>query len=149
VLRSVELRTGEEVVVTNHAYNAVRQSLEYEAGRVEAGIVTVDVPLPLESPDRVTDAVLAAVGPATRLVVVDHIASPTGVVFPVDDIVRRLEPDIPVLVDGAHGPGQVPLDLDRLGASWYVGNLHKWVCAPRGAGFLYTRADHLDDTSPW
>jgi isopenicillin-N epimerase len=148
VLRSVELRGGDEVVVTNHAYNAVRQSLEYEAGRVGARIVTVDIRFPLESPEQVSDAVIGAVGPATRLVVVDHIASPTGVVFPIDDMVARLEPEVPVLVDGAHGPGQVPLDLDRLGASWYVGNLHKWVCAPRGAGFLSTRVDWTDRTFP-
>jgi isopenicillin-N epimerase len=107
-----------------------------------------EVPFPIDSPKEALDAVLAVVTGRTRLVVVDHITSPTGLILPIAEIVEELEPDIPVLVDGAHGPGQVPLDLQSLGASWYAGNLHKWVCAPKGAGFLHTRADKRDLTVP-
>ena len=82
------------------------------------------------------------------MAVIDHVTSPTALVFPIEDIVAALEPDIPVLVDGAHGPGQVPLAIDELGSSWYTGNLHKWVCAPKGAAFLHSRADRIDMTVP-
>jgi isopenicillin-N epimerase len=150
VLRSIEpqLAPGDEVVTTAHDYNAVRQMLVYMAERTGAQVVVAQAPFPVASPGEVEDSVLAAVSDRTRLVVVDHITSPTGLVFPIDSIVARLEPDIPVLVDGAHGPGQVPLGLDGMGASWYTGNLHKWVCAPKGAGFLHTRADRRDMTVP-
>jgi len=106
------------------------------------------VPFPIDSADQVRDAVLNTVTNRTRLAVIDHIASPTGLIFPIEEIVSELEPDIPVLVDGAHGPGQVQLNLNDLGASWYTGNLHKWVCAPKGSGFLRTRADRIDETVP-
>jgi isopenicillin-N epimerase len=106
------------------------------------------VPFPIDDPSQVTDAVLAAVTSRTRLAVIDQITSPTALVFPIEDIVSALEPEIPVLVDGAHGPGQVPISIDALGASWYTGNLHKWVCAPKGAAFLHTRADRIEMTVP-
>jgi isopenicillin-N epimerase len=150
VVRSIEpwLEPGDEIVTTTHDYNALRQTLEFSAARREVKVVAAPVPYPIEDPGVVTQAVLDSVTERTKLAVVDHITSPTGVVFPIDDMVAALEPDVPVLVDGAHGPGQVPVDLDRLGASWYVGNLHKWVCAPKGAAFLHTRADHLAHTYP-
>jgi isopenicillin-N epimerase len=150
VVRSIEpwLGAGDEIVTTSHAYNALRQTIEFSAGRLGARVVVVDIPFPIHHPSQVTEAVMAKVGPRTRLVAVDHISSPTGLVFPIEDIVSRLEPEVPVLVDGAHGPGQVPLDLGGLGASWYTGNLHKWVCAPKGAAFLATRADRVDETFP-
>ncbi len=139
---------GDEIVTTSHDYNAVRQTLAFSAERTGARLVVVDVPFPLSDPDEVTEAVLAAVGPRTKLAVIDHISSPTGLVFPAADIVAALEPEVPVLVDGAHGPGQVALDLTALGASWYTGNLHKWVCAPKGSAFLHTRSDWIDRTFP-
>jgi isopenicillin-N epimerase len=82
------------------------------------------------------------------LVVIDHVTSPTALVYPIEEIVAALEPKIPVLVDGAHGPGQVPLDIERIGASWYTGNLHKWTGAPKGAAFLHTRSDRRASTVP-
>lgn len=150
VVRSLEPTwgPGDEIVTTSHDYNAVRQTLAFSAGRTGARLVVVDVAFPLSDPSEVTAAVLAAVGPRTKLVVIDHISSPTGLVFPVADIVSALEPEVPVLVDGAHGPGQVSLDLVALGASWYTGNLHKWVCAPKGSAFLHTRSDWIDRTFP-
>lgn len=150
VVRSVEprLEPGDEIVTTIHDYNAVRQTLEFSAARRGAEVVVAPVPFPIEHPGLVTQAVLDSVTSRTKLAIIDHITSPTGVVYPIEDLVTVLEPEIPVLVDGAHGPGQVPLDLNRLGASWYAGNLHKWVCAPKGSAFLHTRADHLTHTWP-
>lgn len=150
VIRSIEpwLKPGDEVLTTSHDYNAVRQTLEFSARRAEVRVRVVDVPFPVASPDVVRDLVLEAVSDRVRLVVLDHITSPTALAFPVDEIVDALEPEIPVLVDGAHGPGQVELNLDSLGASWYTGNLHKWVCAPHGSAFLHTRADRIAETVP-
>ncbi len=142
------LVAGDEILTTDHDYNAVRQTLEHTAARVGAAVRVVTVPFPMDTPDTVVDAVLGAVGERTRLVVIDHITSPTGLLLPIERIVAALEPDVPVLVDGAHGPGQVALGLDVLGASWYTGNLHKWVCAPKGAAFLHTREDRVESTVP-
>jgi isopenicillin-N epimerase len=150
VLRSFEtlLRPGDQLLTTAHDYNAVRQILRFTAERTRAEVVVARVPFPIEDPMQVTECVLAAVTPRTRLAVIDHVTSPTALVFPIEAIVAALEPEIPVLVDGAHGPGQVPLAVDDLGASWYTGNLHKWVCAPKGAAFLHARADRIEMTVP-
>ncbi len=150
VLRSIEpmLRPGDQLVTTAHDYNAVRQILRYTADRTGAEVVVARVPFPIDGPAQVTESLMAAITPTTRLVVIDHVTSPTALVFPIDDVVSSLEPEIPVLVDGAHGPGQVSLAVDDLGASWYTGNLHKWVCAPKGAAFLHTRADRIGMTVP-
>ena len=142
------LEPGDEIVITNHEYNAVRQTFEFSARRSGAVIREVEIPFPLSSEKHVAHRVLDLVGPNTKLVVIDHLTSPTGLLLPVEEIVDALEPEIPVLVDGAHGPGQVMLNLDALGASWYTGNLHKWMCAPKGSAFLYTRADRRDATYP-
>src|SRR5690606_11455819 len=90
-------------------------------------------PFPPTSPKVVVEQIVSAVGANTRLVIVDHVTSPTALVFPVEAIVAALEPEVPVLIDGAHAPGMLPLRVGDLGASFYVGNLHKWVCAPKGA----------------
>lgn len=150
VLRSIEpgLASEDEIVTTAHDYNAVRQMLRVLSDRTGARVVVARVPFPLGGPAEVSDAVLGVIGPRTRLVVIDHVTSPTGLVFPIEEIVEKLEPEVPVLVDGAHGPGQVSLDLNALGASWYTGNLHKWVCAPKGSAFLFTREDRRDMTIP-
>ncbi|MGA8038518.1 MAG: aminotransferase class V-fold PLP-dependent enzyme [Acidimicrobiia bacterium] len=150
VLRSIEHRLGpnDQVVTTSHDYNAVRQILNFTAERTGVEIVVAKIPFPISDPADVIDAVDRAVTDRTRLAVIDHITSPTALVYPIREIVGHLEPDVPVLVDGAHGPGQVPLDLEALGASWYTGNLHKWVCAPKGAALLHTRADRRAATVP-
>jgi isopenicillin-N epimerase len=150
VIRSIEpwLALGDEIVTTSQDYNAVRQTLEFSAGRHGARVRVVEIPFPVDSPSTVRDLILDSVTDRVRVVVVDHVTSPTALVFPVEEIVAALEPDVPVLVDGAHGPGQMELDLGSLGASWYTGNLHKWMCAPHGSAFLYTRADRIDETVP-
>ena len=141
VVRSLRFAPGERIVTTDHVYGAVRNTLRFVAGRSGAEVVEVPVPMPLGAAADVADAVESALDERTRLVVIDHIASASALVFPVEDIVRRCrERGIPVLVDGAHAPGHVDLDVGAIGAHWYVGNGHKWLCAPKGVAFLTAAA---------
>ena len=147
VLRSWEskLGRGDEIIVTDHGYNACRQAVEVTAARTGATIVVAEVPFPIDSSETVTQAILDSVTDRTALVMIDHVTSPTAVVFPAAEIVAALEPDVPVLVDGAHAPGMLPVDLAELGASFYTANCHKWLCAPKGAAFLHVAERHRYD----
>jgi isopenicillin-N epimerase len=149
VLRSLTLRPGDELLTTTHVYNAVRQAMRYVAGRTGAVYREVDLPLPAAGPAEIVDRVLGALSERTRLLVVDHVTSPTGLIFPVEPIVRACNArGIDVLVDGAHAPAMLPLDVERVGAAYYAGNLHKWAFAPRGAAFLWVRPDRQGDVHP-
>jgi isopenicillin-N epimerase len=111
--------------------------------------VTARVPFPLCEPGEVVDAVLAAVTSRTRLALLDHVTSPTGLVFPISELVRALDArGVPALVDGAHALAMLPLDVAAVGAAYYTGNCHKWLCAPKGAGFLHVRRDFQKTVRP-
>lgn len=149
VLRSLTFRPGDELLTTTHVYNAVRQAMRYVAGRWGAGYRELDVPLPVRSADDIARHVLNGISDRTRLLVIDHITSPTALVFPVEQITQGCDArGIDVLIDGAHAPGMIELDVARTGAAYYAGNLHKWSCAPKGAGFLWVRPDRQADIHP-
>lgn len=149
VLRSLRLRPGDELLTTDHGYNACRNALAFAAERSGAVVRTVALPLPLTRPDEVIAHVLAQTTDRTRLALLDHVTSPTALVLPIAQLVSQLAArGIDTLVDGAHAPGMVPLDLEALGAAYYTGNCHKWLCAPKGCGFLHVRRDRQDGIYP-
>jgi isopenicillin-N epimerase len=137
-LRSLDFSPGDEILVTNLAYGAIAKAVRYVAARSGATVIEAEIPLPLPDTAAIVAAVAARLGPRTRLAVFDHVASASALVLPVPELTRLArEAGARVLIDGAHAPGQVPLDVPATGADWYVGNCHKWLFAPRGCGFLW------------
>ena len=138
VLRSLPLAPGDEIVLTDHSYGAVANATAFVARERRAVVRTVPIPYPAYDPDALVDRIAAALGDRTRLVLIDHIAAESALILPVAEIAARCRSrGVPVLVDGAHAPGVLPLDLDALGVDWYAANLHKWAHAPRSCGFLW------------
>lgn len=142
VAQSLALAPGDEVLATDHEYGACDAAWQQVCARRGASYRRVAVPLPFE-PAAFAARVLDAVTPRTRLVFASHLTSTTALLFPLADLCARTrERGVATLIDGAHAPGQIDLDLDALGADFYVGNCHKWLCAPKGTGFLHARAEH-------
>ncbi len=149
VLRSFPLAPGDELLLTNHSYGAIARVAAFVARERGATVRTVTVPYPAFDPQALTEAIAAAIGPRTRVAVVDHISSETALVFPVAEIARQCrDRGVAVLVDGAHAPGVLPLDVPALAVDWYVANLHKWAHAPRSCGFLWADASRQDGLHP-
>ena len=149
VLRSLRFESGDELLVTDHEYNACRNALGFVAEQSGARMVMAHVPFPLQSADQVVAAVLERVTARTRLVMLDHVTSQTGVIFPIERIAAELAGHgVEILVDGAHAPGMIPLNLREMGVTYYTGNCHKWLCAPKGTGFLWVRRDRQQRIRP-
>ena len=142
VARSLGLGPGDEVVTTDHEYGACDRTWRFLCAKRGAAYRRVALPLPVTSADEVVERVWSAVGPRTRVLFISQITSPTALTLPVAPLVARArEAGVLTLVDGAHVPGQLPLDVEALGADFYTGNCHKWLCAPKGAGFLHARRE--------
>ncbi len=149
VLRSLRFESGDELLTTNQEYNACRNALNFVSDRSGATVVVAEVPYPIAHLDQIIEPILKAVTPKTRLALLDHVISQTGLVFPIAHLIQALnDRGIDTLIDGAHAPGMVELDLKKLGATYYTGNCHKWLCAPKGAAFLYVRRDRQAEIRP-
>ena len=149
VLQSLRFQPDDEILYASHIYNAVRNAVIHVAGGARAKRVVAEIPWPQPDKAAILRNLEQAITKRTKLAVLDHITSSSGLVLPIAEMIELCHAaGVPVLVDGAHGPGQVPLDLPALEADWYVGNCHKWLSAPKGSGFLYARADRRDGLHP-
>ena len=145
VLRSFSFEPGDQILVTDQTYGAVKHTAQFVARHTGAEVVTVKLPFPVEGEAQVLDAFRGALTGRTRIAIVDHITSETALLLPLAAIAQLCHAaGALVLVDGAHAPGQIGLDLSKTGADWYVGNLHKWMFVPRGCGVLWTRKELQD-----
>jgi len=148
-LASIRLRPGDELLTNDHEYNATLNQLDAAADRARARVVRVRIPLPIRHPEEVVEAHLAAVTPRTRVALISHVTSPSGLVFPIETLVRELDRlGVDTIVDAAHAPGMLPIDLRALNAAYWTGNGHKWLCGPKTAGVLVVREDRRDGVLP-
>lgn len=149
ILRSFDVAAGDEILTTDHTYGAVANALRYVASRSGASVVEAAVAVPASSADAIFTSITSRFTPRTRLLVIDHITSATALIFPVERLVAfAKQRGVRVLIDGAHGPGHLALDIPAIGADWYVGNCHKWLFAPRGCAILWAKKDAQDLIHP-
>ena len=142
VARSLPLKPGDEVLTTDHEYGSLNSTWEFVCEKRGARYVHRTVPLPITDTEQVVDAIWSGVTDRTRVLFISHITSPTALTLPVEELVHRArEAGIITVIDGAHVPGQVSVDMGTLGADFYSGNCHKWMMAPKGSGFLYARRE--------
>ncbi|MDF1748534.1 MAG: aminotransferase class V-fold PLP-dependent enzyme [Alphaproteobacteria bacterium] len=142
VLRSLVLFPGDEVLTTSLTYGAVMRTLEFVCDRADARLIPVHIDYPMSDAETVVETIVAAISPRTRLLVIDHVTSKTASILPIAEIAAECrDRGILVLVDGAHAPAMLDLDIESLGVTWYTGNCHKWLGAPRGSAFLWTVAE--------
>lgn len=142
VARSLELQPGDEILTTDHEYGACDRAWRFVWEKRGVRYVRQSVPLPVAETAEIVEHIWRGVTPQTKVIFLSHITSPTALRLPIEAICARArEAGILTVIDGAHAPGQIPLDLTAIGADFYTGNCHKWLCAPKGAGFLYARRE--------
>jgi isopenicillin-N epimerase len=145
IARSLPLEREDEILTTDHEYGALNMTWELTCSKVGARYIRHPVHVPVTTPEAIVDSFWSAVTARTRIIFLSHITSPTSLILPVKEICSRArEAGILTVIDGAHAPGQIPLDLEDVGADIYAGNCHKWMCAPKGSAFLYARPEHHD-----
>lgn len=150
VVRSLSLQPGDEVLATNLEYGAVDRTWRYYCGQQDAYYINQPITLPVTTPEAFVEELWAGVTERTRIIAISHITSGTALILPVAEVCRRARAaGILTVIDGAHAPGQIDLDLDALGADFYGGNCHKWLCAPKGAGFLFARPECQEMLAPF
>lgn len=149
VLRSMRLSQGDEIVITDHGYNACNNVAHFVAERAGATVKVAEVPFPVESDEQILQQILDSFSSRTKVLLVDHVTSGSGLVLPIKKIVAAAhQQGVRVLVDGAHAPGMVDVDLQDLGAEYYTANHHKWLCGPKVSAFLYVRPDLQEEVRP-
>lgn len=142
-IRSLPLQPGDEILTTDHEYGALNHTWEFVCKKTGARYVHHPVEVPVSSPEEMVESFWEAVTPRTKVIFISHITSPTALIFPVEEICRRArKAGILTMIDGAHVPGHIALNLTQLGADFYSGNCHKWLCAPKGSAFLHVRREH-------
>ena len=149
VLRSLVLNPGDEILVTNHSYQACWNAVDFVTERAGAKTAVVEIPFRVENEDEIVDLVMGSVSERTVLAMMDTVTSATGLRMPFERLVKDLQSaGVDVLLDAAHGPGIVPLDLIALDAAYCTGNCHKWLCTPKGSAFLHIRSDRKKFMKP-
>ncbi len=142
VAHSLKLSMGDEVLTSDHEYGAIDRTWRFLSQKNGFKYINHAITLPVTTPDEFVNSFWQAVTPHTRVIFLSQITSPTAMIFPVQEICKRARLEgILTVIDGAHVPGQINLSLDELGADFYSGNLHKWLCAPKGSGFLFARPE--------
>jgi len=138
VLNNIRWNSDDRILITDHTYPACRNAVYHYAYKNNIPVDCASIPYPFQHESQITDAIVRKVRANTRLVLLDHISSPSAIVFPIQKIAEALsDRDVEILVDGAHAPGAIHLNIKNLGIHYYTGNCHKWLCSPRGAAFLY------------
>ena len=149
VLRSLDLKEDDEILVLDHTYQACWNTVDFVTERSGAKTVIANLPFPIENSEQIIQTILSHTNERTKLALIDTVTSPTGIRLPFEEIVKQLQSKgIDVLLDAAHGPGIVPLDLENLQAAYVTGNAHKWLCTPKGAAFLHLREDKRNQIRP-
>ncbi|OGF59292.1 MAG: penicillin epimerase, partial [Candidatus Fischerbacteria bacterium RBG_13_37_8] len=149
VLKSLHFTAEDDILTTNHAYPACKNLLHFIAQKTGAKVNIAPIDLPIHNSQEIVEAIIAKITPKTKIALIDHITSPTGITFPVEQIVKKLSSfGIDTLIDGAHAPGSIKLSVETIGAAYYVGNCHKWLCAPKGSAFLYIHPDKQENIHP-
>ncbi len=140
IVRSLDIKPGDEILTTNHEYGAMSKTWEFITEKTGAGLKSAKFPLPILSQEYIVEKLISEITPMTRIIFISHITSPTAMIFPVKKVCEiAKERGIISIIDGAHAPGQIPLDIFDINPDFYIGTCHKWLCAPKGTSFMYIR----------